>query len=149
MALSEQDAHVIASLINERNHLATKHTAASILQHGDEYLFRKDQVSGEVIACVQVKEVQWYQAEILHLSVHESHEGRGHAKSLMKEAAAKAVDLGARVLQCTIREDNVASRGLFESFGYSCVSKFFNERTKNNVCVYQFTVSKARFKELI
>lgn len=143
MALSDTAADQIASLLNKRNELTVQYTRARVLEHEDNYIFRHSD-DGTVIACVEVKKVQWYQTEILHLTVHSAHEGRGHAKALLREAERKARGDGARILQCTIRSGNDASRWLFEGFGFSHVCTFLNQGSGNNVGVFQKVLSSAR-----
>src|SRR5689334_8626187 len=70
MNLSE--ARQIAALLNERNQLAGVYTDKSILNCAETYDY--EIVDGEVASCVQRKELQWYQWEILHLSTSEKHE---------------------------------------------------------------------------
>jgi ribosomal protein S18 acetylase RimI-like enzyme len=142
MKMTNLDAGEIASLINDRNQLARGYSVESILEHEDEYIFRKGGTENQIIACVQVKKVQWYQTEILHLSVHANHGRQGHAKYLIGQAISRSSELGARLMQCTIRENNWASRTLFESYGFVCVGKFLNRDTGNNICVYQLVLAK-------
>lgn len=134
MNLSDTHADQIAALLNERNELAVEYTRQKVLAHGDDYLCRLS-ASDEVHACVEVKKVQWYQAEILHLTVAAAQEGKGLAKALLREAERVARARGARLLQCTIRQGNVQSQGLFQGFGFSHVSTFRNEHSGNNVLV--------------
>jgi ribosomal protein S18 acetylase RimI-like enzyme len=142
MALTSDQAHQIALLLNARNQLSVVYTAERVLNSAADYLIRSSE-SGDVAACVEVKRVQWYQAELLHLTVAESEEGKGHGKALLASAEQLARQQGARLLQCTIREDNRPSEGLFRSAGYSQVGVFFNERSGNNVFVFQKVVSNA------
>lgn len=132
------DAHAdqISALLNERNQLTVKYTRKRILEHAGNYFCRFSEAN-EVVACVEVKKVQWYQTEILHIVVAESHAGKGHAKALLCEAERIARASGARLLQCTIREDNKESRTLFEGFGFYLVSTFNNPSSGNNVAVFQ------------
>lgn len=90
----------------------------------------------EVVGCVRVRKVQWYQTEILHLSVAPHYRGRGVAWDLMVEAEWRARAIGARLLQCTIRIDNLASCAFFTDCNFSCVSTFCNAQG-NKVAVYQ------------
>jgi ribosomal protein S18 acetylase RimI-like enzyme len=143
MPLTDAQADQIAELLNERNKLTVRYTRSSVLEHASNYLCRYAE-TGEVIACVEVKKAQWYQIEILHLTVAKSHEGRGHAKALLCEAERVARANGARLLQCTIRIDNQASRQLFEGFGFMLVSTFFNQSSGNNVGVFQKILANAR-----
>ena len=136
MALTDVNANQIAALLNKRNELTVQYTPQRILQHADNYICRYSE-NGEVIACVEVKKVQWYQTEILHLTVAPSHERQGHAKALLCETERVVRVNGARLLQCTIRVGNTASRSLFENFGFSHVGSFFNQKSGNNVDVFQ------------
>ena len=86
---------------------------------------------------VEVKQLQWYQCEIDHLSVHPAECGKGIAKKLLQKAEAKAKKLGARVTQCTIRVGNNPSEGLFKKLGYAATVTFLNQKSGNHVSVYQ------------
>ena len=143
MALTDVQADQIASLLNERNELTVQYTRQRVLDHADNYLCRLSE-AGNVIACVEVKKVQWYQTEILHLTVAASHERQGHAKALLCEVERVARVNGARLLQCTVRADNTKSRALFEGFGFSHTGTFLNQESGNNVGVFQKILSNAR-----
>ena len=143
MALTDVQADQIAALLNERNELTVQYTRQRVLDHADNYLCHHSE-AGEVIACVEVKRVQWYQAEILHLTVAAPHERHGHAKALLCEAERVARVNGARLLQCTIRADNTKSRKLFEGFGFSHIGTFLNQRSGNNADVFQKILANAR-----
>jgi ribosomal protein S18 acetylase RimI-like enzyme len=133
----------IAALLNDRNQLVVAYDADRILAHGDNYLFRTDD-AGAVIACLEVKQVQWYQFEVSHVTVAPEHEGRGLARTLVEDAEKAAVKKRAGVLQCTIRDDNARSKGLFQRCGFSQVSTFYYPVSGNNVTVWQKVVSTAR-----
>ena len=136
MPLSDRQAEEIAALLNERNQLTVAYTARSVMAHSENYVYRTSP-TGSVLACVEVKKVQWYQAEILHLTVHKTEQRKGHAKALLSEAERAARSRSARVLQCTIREDNLSSASLFQSCGFVQVGKFHNQVSGNNVLVLQ------------
>jgi ribosomal protein S18 acetylase RimI-like enzyme len=136
MLLTDTQADQIAALLNERNQLTVQYTRKLVLDEANNYLCRILD-TGDVIACVELKSVQWYQVEVLHLTVAEHHEGKGHAKALLCEAERIARTRGARLVQCTIRMNNEASRRLFEGFGFLQVNTFFNGGTGNNVGVFQ------------
>lgn len=142
MALSDAHAEAIAALLNARNQLTVQYTRQRVQDEAANYIYRLSEV-GQLIACVELKRVQWYQAEVLHLTVAEGHEGKGHAKALLCEAERVARANGARVLQCTIRTNNEASRRLFEGFGFSHLSTFRNEKSGNNVGVFQKILATA------
>lgn len=143
MALSDAHADAVATLLNSRNQLTVQYTRQRVLQEADNYLYRLDE-AGQLIACVELEKVQWYQAEVPHLTVAEAHEGKGHAKALLCDAECAARTKGVKLLQCTIRTDNDASRGLFEGFGFSHVGTFRNEVSGNNVGIFQKVLATAR-----
>ena len=123
-------------LLNAQNELTVQYTAEMVLEHQDNYLFRLDE-SGLVIACAELKKVQWYQFELLHVTVAQKNQRQGHARSLVVEAEERAIKLGARILQSTIRADNSASEALFISSGFESVSRFYNVTSKNIISVWQ------------
>lgn len=137
MTLSMHHASQIAALLNARNALTRTYDAASVLSEEEDYILRHSDAAGTVVACVQLKRVQWYQFEVLHLTVAEAHERKGHGGSLLIEVERRARERSARLLQCTIRMDNAPSRALFERNGFVFVSSFYNARSCNNVGVYQ------------
>jgi ribosomal protein S18 acetylase RimI-like enzyme len=143
MTLTDEHADQIAALLNERNQLTVKYTRKRVLEHAENYLCRFSEAN-EVVACVEAKRVQWYQTEVLHLTVAASQTRKGHAKALLCEAGRVARANGARLLQCTIREGNTESRTLFEGFGFSHISTFNNPSNGNNVAVFQKVLSSAR-----
>jgi L-amino acid N-acyltransferase YncA len=136
------EAEQIAALLNARNQLTVPYTATKVLAHADNYLTHKIE-SGEIVGCVEVKSVQWYQSEVLHLSVAEGHTGNGIARALLGKAAQAALAKNARVLQCTIRSGNTESEGLFASSGFSRVATFRNQASGNDVGVWQLVLSPA------
>ena len=129
-------AHEIAKLINARNELTRRYTAQCVLKAAGSYLCRLGDDS-RLIGVVEIKRVQWYQCEIDHLSVREDQEGRGVGSWLVANAEAKAIQLGARMTQCTIRVGNDPSERLFRKFGYVPGVTFFNTRSGNHVTAYQ------------
>jgi ribosomal protein S18 acetylase RimI-like enzyme len=133
--MEQQQAQQIAEILNSRNQLDTPYTAQMVLQHADDYLFDLDE--GAVVACVEVKKVQWYQWEICHLSVAETHERHGRGKTLVRRAEEKAKAGHARIIQCTIRVGNEPSERAFRRSGYREACCFYNSRTGNYVAVWQ------------
>ena len=136
-------ADAIAALLNGWNQLTVQYTRARVHNEAGNYIYRLAE-AGDLIACVEVKKVQWYQAKVLHLAVAAAHERKGHARALLCEAERAARANGARVLQCTIRTDNQASRNLVEGFGFSHLSTFLNQGSGNNVGVFQKVLATAR-----
>lgn len=143
MALSVAQAGQIATLLNSRNRLTVQYDQDRVKAEESDYIFRQG-INGEVIAVVQLKKVQWYQFEVLHLTVAKGHAGQGLAKSLLCDAERKARAGSGRLLQCTIRDGNVESEELFKGFGFVRVSTYNNERSGNNVGVYQKVLVPAR-----
>jgi GNAT superfamily N-acetyltransferase len=133
--MTTQQAEQIAKLLNDRNQLDVYYTAAKVMKSAEDYIFELDH--GAVVSCVMVKKVQWYQWEICHLSVSESHVRQGRGKRLIELAEEKARIGNARVAQCTIRVGNEASEQTFRRSGYREACCFFNARKGHHVAVWQ------------
>jgi ribosomal protein S18 acetylase RimI-like enzyme len=88
-----------------------------------------------------VKKVQWYQAEVNHLTVHKDYCRQGIAQALLDAATTRVIKDRARILQCTIRDNNVESAGLFLKNGFVRTALFLYPNTGNNVGVYQKVIS--------
>lgn len=134
-SMTNEEAGEVAILLNRRNRLTQQYTQQMVLKSANEYVIKS--IGGHVIAAVQLKAVQWYQVELCHLTVDETHEGKGHARELVALAEARALELRARVIQCTIRDGNTDSERLFRSAGYTRVSNFYNESSRNQVAIWQ------------
>jgi ribosomal protein S18 acetylase RimI-like enzyme len=135
-AMNKSQAEEIADLLNRQNQLTTRQTGAGILERSGQFLVELDN-SGRVIAVVEVEAVQWYQAEIKHLSVEAGLQGRGHGRRMLLAAERRATESGARIAQCTIRDDNRASIELFLTSGYLHNVTFVNAQSGNRVMVLQ------------
>jgi len=133
--MTDEQAAQIAHLLNTLNQLQVNYTAERVLEHADDYLYEIE--GGAVVACVEVKKVQWYQCEICHLSVSEQYQHRGLGKRLIRRGEEKARAEGARIVQCTIRVGNTASEEAFRRNGYVQACCFLNARTGNYVVVWQ------------
>jgi group I intron endonuclease len=136
MPLPKVVAEQISDLLNSQNQLTVPYTASKIIDHQDRYIVRYDD-NGKVLGAVEVKKVQWYQCEIDHLSVDPKSKRQGIGSRLLREAEARACDMGARIAQCTIRVGNDASEGLFKKYGYTPTVTFLNRENGNQVAVYQ------------
>jgi GNAT superfamily N-acetyltransferase len=137
--MDRQQATQIAALINSRNRLVTTYDANSIMKRSGNFL--SEIQAGVVVACVELKKVQWYQWEIQHLSVAQEHERRGYGMLMLQRAEEHARRGRAMILQCTIREGNEASERLFKRALYRKGLSFHNPRSGNNVSVWQKAVS--------
>jgi ribosomal protein S18 acetylase RimI-like enzyme len=134
--MNNSQAEQIADLLNRQNQLTKRQTGADILERSDQFLVELDD-SGRVIAVVEVERVQWYQAEIRHLSVEAGLQGRGYGRRMLLAAERRAIELGVRIAQCTIRDDNTASIKLFLTSGYVHNVTFVNAQSGNRVMVLQ------------
>jgi len=144
--LDQSHAGQIATLLNTRNQLVKNYDAKAILAARTRFLFEVR--DGQVVGCVEVKKVQWYQAEVNHLTVHKDYCRRGIAQALLDAATARAIKDGARILQCTIRDNNVESGALFLKNGFVRTALFLYPDTGNNVGVYQKVISPPKAAEI-
>ncbi len=142
--MNREQAEQIANLLNEQNRLDGEYTAGRVLASAGEYLFQTDGETGRVTAFVQLKRVQWYQHEMLHLSVSPEHRREGLARRLSDRAEELARREGACIIQCTIRSDNRASMALAESCGLRRTATFHNHSTGNDVTVWQKVLAPPR-----
>jgi ribosomal protein S18 acetylase RimI-like enzyme len=142
--MNRNQAEQIANLLNTQNQLDHPYDADMVLNNAKDYRFLIDDDQVLIIAAVEIKRIQWYQSEILHLSVSPQHQRKGLGRRLLADAEADAKGKGDRILQCTIREDNVPSKKLFQSAGFTCTSTFHNARTGNNVTVWQKVVCEKK-----
>ena len=108
----------IANLVNGNSQLAFQLEEVDI----DKYaVVRNDD---RVIGCIKVEKLSWYQADLSHLVVDKEFRRNGLATELIGTACEKAKKLGARIVQCTIRTDNVPSCCLFQKSGFSSGARF-------------------------
>jgi N-acetylglutamate synthase-like GNAT family acetyltransferase len=133
--MKRESAQQIADLLNSRNQLVNEYDAEKILKLSKEFIFINE--NEVVIACIQIKKVQWYQYEVLHLTVAPNFERRGIGTRMVTEAEEKARVAGARILQCTIRQGNLASEATFTKNRFHKVAEFYNEKSSNMVGVWQ------------
>lgn len=135
-ALTGKQAAEIAALLNNQNQLTVAYTSDSVLASRENYLITCSD-EGHVIACAELKKVQWYQFELLHVTVAQNFHRKGHAKELVERAERIALERGARILQSTIRVGNVASENLFASASFNPVCRFYNRSSGNVIGVWQ------------
>lgn len=145
--MNPRHAGQIAELLNQQNQLVVPYTAERILQAAANYLCEFSD-EGDVIACAELKKVQWYQFEIDHVTVRPAFEGKGYARRLLERCEQKARETRGRVLQCTIREGNERSQILFEKSGFVRTAGFYYPDTGNNVGIWQKVISPARVKDI-
>lgn len=139
--MTNAEATQIAALLNARNQLTVPYDATRVLESADQYLFRA--VGDRIVATLELKNVQWYQGELCHLTVDSAFEGKGHAQNLCAEVERRAAARGFRILQCTIREGNRDSEDFFTKAGFKAVSRFHNQMSGNNVSVWHKVLAPA------
>lgn len=134
-------ADQIAQLLNSNNELKSAYTSDQLLRYAHEYKFLQDEETSDVIAVVQIKKVQWYQHEIVNLTVSPAHSEKNLAKRLLEIAENQAINDDARILQATFRENDKENIDLFKSAGFDQVSTFFNPQSDRNITVWQKVLS--------
>jgi ribosomal protein S18 acetylase RimI-like enzyme len=134
-------AEQIATLLNTRNQLVQQYNGDLVLASASNYLFTVSD-SGEVVACAELKRVQWYQFEVCHVTTASGAEGKGLARELLALVEERARSKGCRILQCTIRRDNRRSQTIFSKNGFREVSEFYYPNSGNNVGVWQKVISR-------
>jgi GNAT superfamily N-acetyltransferase len=132
--MTHNQAMQVAELLNNANQLTRTYTADDILACADGYIV--ELVDDAVVACIEIKRVQWYQCEIRHLCTHPNHMRKGHGTRLISAAERKASAGGARIVQCTIRRENAPSETLFSQRGYRMAASFYNVDTKCQLGVW-------------
>ena len=134
-------ADQIAQLLNSNNELKSAYTADQLLRYAHEYKFLQDEDSSDVIAVVQIKKVQWYQHEIVNLTVSPAHSEKNLAKQLLEIAENQAINDSARILQATVRENDQKNINLLKATDFKQVSNFFNPQSNHNITVWQKVLS--------
>jgi ribosomal protein S18 acetylase RimI-like enzyme len=135
-------AKQIAELLNRENQLVIPYTEEKILSTAENYLFESNE-GNEVLCCIECKKVQWYQYEVCHLTVNPNYRKKGLGQKILDKAIEHSQSNRSRVVQCTIREDNIASKGLFSKNGFNNVSVFNYPDSGNNVGIWQKVISVA------
>lgn len=131
MIFSREDiAFQIANLINSQNRLERRYTADMVLEKFDNYIYDTLPDYG-VIGCVCARRVQWYQAEIRHLSVHPYMQRMGVGLRMLKAAEKKCRNLDVRIAQSTVKTCNMACRSLMKRRKFSEINQF------NDIIIYQ------------
>ena len=141
--MTESQANQIASLLNAQNQLTTKYDSARIIKDQANFVIHADN-NGDVLGAAEVTRVQWYQAELKHLTVDPRHQRKGIGRQLLRDGEKRALSMGARICQCTVREDNTPSIKLFLSSGYQRTVVFLNTETGKRVMVLQKVIQGSR-----
>ena len=139
--MDTKNAGQIAALLNTENQLVVPYSAEKILSVSTNYLYETDEI-GDVSVFIEVKKVQWYQYEFCHLTVSPNHRREGLGQLILSKAEKFAQDNRGRILQCTIRENNLASQALFQKSGFLNTAVFYYPDSGNNVTVWQKVISQ-------
>ena len=137
--MKPQHAQQIANLLNSRNQLVRDYDTKMVFRRANDFIYELE--DDTVVACIEVKKVQWYQWEVCHLTVCPEREHKGFGSLMIQKAEERANAGGARIIQCTIRAGNLASERAFERNGYKCVSQFLYPNSGNIVAVWQKVVA--------
>lgn len=133
--MDRKHAAEIAHLLNTQNQLEIHYNADRVLGHAADYLVDLSE-DGHVVCCAELKNVQWYQCEICHVTTDPNFARQGRGRRIIAAAEDRARSQGARLLQCTIRSGNIASEGLFRRSGFALGASFENPNTGNVVRVW-------------
>ena len=131
----------IAELLNSRNRLTRRYDWSDILDAQADYIYHVDPGIDKVLAAMQLRVVQRYQSEVLHLSVAPSRRRQGLGTRLLEQVEQRARERRVRALQCTTREDNGSGKAIFGKMRFVQVSSFHNGVSGNNVTVWQKVLS--------
>jgi ribosomal protein S18 acetylase RimI-like enzyme len=132
----------VAELLNRRNELPTEYTAERVFKNKDNFFVI---LKGEkLVAFGETKRVQWYQWEIRHVSVLEGYERRHYGTTVVTNLENIIRQGGGIIAQCTIRNGNFESDGLFTNCGFTRTIGFRNSATGNLVYVYQKNLTELR-----
>ena len=138
--MNKEVAEKIADLLNSSNVLASQYTYRGILNYSNDYIVIQN--DDDVIGCVCVRSVSWYQFELKHLVVAEAYRRMGYGRKLIEDAVRLVKERGGMVVQCTIREGNNDTRKLFRECGFGQCIEFTNKETGNVLKVYQKAVDE-------
>jgi N-acetylglutamate synthase-like GNAT family acetyltransferase len=138
---NHKQASQIAALLNKYNHLIGSYTGQDIIAKADRYLCLFS-TSGDIIACIELVKVQWYQLEIRHLVVIPTQIRKGYAQSLLSKVEEIAREKRVHILQCTARKSNLAANTLFLKCNFIHSNTFSNPATNNIIFVWQKCIGK-------
>ncbi len=139
-----QVAEQIAILLNTQNQLTVKYDTQQILEAAHEYIYEIDD-DDVLIACMQLKSVQWYQVEICHVSVNKINHQYGAAYRLLDKAIIDSREKNVHLLQATVNQSNGVPQKFLQKFNFTQTSTFYNPLTKNHITVWQKALSKRHF----
>jgi len=133
--MDENIANQICELLNRRNNLSCNVTFDRVYYSKGTYLYITDK--SRLVGCACVKKVQWYQNELLHLSVHEDYENMGYGSRLIASAKELAKQNRGRILQATADSKNLNSIKVLKNNGFNTVGEFINQKTENKIIILQ------------
>jgi L-amino acid N-acyltransferase YncA len=125
----------VANLITARNRLTSPLTTEKVTRNWARYQVAYDD-HGTVVATARLRRRAWYDTEICHLSVLDTHEGHGLGGKMLDGAIAQAQQGGARVVTATIALDNARSIHMFRGRGFRVVTEFTNRASERRIGVF-------------
>ncbi len=138
--MKKELANQISELLNNENQLTIKYTAEMILRNSENYVYILDETN-RIIAVGELSKVQWYQCEIKHISVKKENRKKGLGIEIVNLAELQAKNHNCRILQCTIRSNNIPSIKMFTKLGYIKSCNFYNTTSNNDVSVFHKAIS--------
>jgi len=115
-------ARQIAELINEHSPLATPVRVERVER--DLAMYIRSERDGLVGAFAKLTKVSWYQGEISHVVARPEYRRQRQGTRVVNMACTHAEQLGLKIVQCTIRDGNIPSEGLFISCGFQAAASF-------------------------
>jgi mycothiol synthase len=121
------ELHVDAERADKAGHRTSTRLLGEILGRPD-YSPEDDifvaEAGGEVIGCLNLTPELGIGRVVLECLVHPEHRRRSLATRLYSSAVSRASDLGARVVQAAVPEDNIAARSLASRLGFTFARRF-------------------------
>ena len=135
-------AEQIAILINEQNELIKPYTTELIQKHSEEYQYKLDR-HGDLVCCLRLKRVQWYQGELCHASSRQKERQNTAMYRILERTIQVALEKDIRLLQATVRASNIVPQKFLKSFGFEHTATFYYPVSGNDITVWQKNLSIA------
>lgn len=127
---TRSQAEQLVGLMRESNQLPNL-ALGDLMQ--DHFVLIKN---GQIVGATAIGRGNWFSAEIFHTCVLPEFHRQGIATTLNEFAIYYAQEvLQKKVLTCTVRDDNVASKGLVKKIGFQQACSFENNGNKINFYV--------------
>lgn len=110
----------VCELINTYNHLGATYRPENILSYSSSYTLYL--LNNKVLGCVKVEKQSYTFTELKHVCVREKFRKIGLSKVLIKRSLSKVLT---PLVYATVRDDNIPSLKLFNSFGFKIGAAYF------------------------